>query len=91
MNFGVWFSAGETARFECSVSGTEATRLTWLKDNKPLDDKLADRVTKTVKDNKFRLEILNVHEQDTGLYTACATNANGSSSCTAHMEVQRCK
>ena len=39
------FPAGESALFSCatdaSISGLTAT---WLKENKPLDDKLADRV-----------------------------------------------
>lgn len=84
-------AAGETASFECSVAGDESTTLTWLKDNKPLSDRLMDRVTKSNVDNTFKLEIQNLIEADTGMYTAHATRADGSSTCTAHLLVQKCE
>lgn len=82
-------TAGETATFECSVSGEESTSVTWLKDNKPLSDRLMDRVSKSNVDNSFKLEIQNLLESDTGMYTAHATNAEGASTCTAHLLVQK--
>ncbi|XP_052132281.1 trichohyalin-like, partial [Frankliniella occidentalis] len=82
-------AAGETATFECSVAGEESASVTWLKDNKPLSDRLMDRVSKSNVDNAFKLEIQNLIEADTGMYTAHATNAEGSSTCTAHLLVQK--
>ena len=38
-------SAGESARFTCATDiGVSGLSATWLRDNKPLDDKLADRI-----------------------------------------------
>ncbi|XP_066587330.1 obscurin isoform X6 [Prorops nasuta] len=82
--------AGECATFECSLSSSDAAnRILWLKDNKPLEDKLADRVTTTAFDDKrYKLEIQNVHEADSGIYTARATNSDGVTTCTAQLVVQ---
>lgn len=64
----------------------------WLKDNKPLDEKLAERVTSsTVNNSTFKLEIENVTESDSGIYTARAVNGDGASTCTAQLVVQKCK
>ncbi|XP_025153244.1 obscurin isoform X6 [Harpegnathos saltator] len=82
--------AGEVATFECTMLTTdETTRMQWLKDNKPMEDKLADRVSTTMSDNVCKLEIQNVHESDTGIYTARALNANGEATCTAQLVVQQ--
>lgn len=67
------------------------TRMQWLKDNKPMEDKLADRVTATLADNVCRLEIQNVHESDSGIYIARALNANGEATCTAQLVVHKRK
>lgn len=83
------FAAGDNAVFECEVEGV--TNLTWLKDNRPLSDKLADRITITQENNVYRLEIKNVCETDSGTYTARAENDQGVSYSTAHLIVEKCK
>ncbi|XP_011159691.1 obscurin isoform X3 [Solenopsis invicta] len=81
---------GEVATFECTMLTSDpTTRLQWLKDNKPMEDKLADRVTTTLSDNICKLEIQNVHESDAGIYIARALNVNGEATCTAQLIVQK--
>lgn len=49
--------AGENASFEIQLED-KAEKITWLKDNKPLDDRLADRITaKELAGNYYRLDI----------------------------------
>lgn len=80
------------ATFECTMLTSDpTTRIQWLKDNKPMEDKLADRVTASLTDNVCKLEIQNVHESDSGIYIARALNANGEATCTAQLVVQKCK
>ncbi|XP_072755043.1 protein Obscurin isoform X6 [Anoplolepis gracilipes] len=82
--------AGEVATFECTMLTTDPTvRMQWLKDNKPMEDKLADRVVTTMSDTLCKLEIQNVHESDSGIYIARALNANGEATCTAQLVVQQ--
>lgn len=63
-----------------------------MKDNRPLEDKLADRVIITDKKESgdFKLELLHCHESDTGVYTARAENLKGNAHCTAQLIVQEC-
>ncbi|XP_071443881.1 protein Obscurin isoform X2 [Hetaerina americana] len=77
---------GETATFECEIESSAT--VTWLKDNRNIDDKLADRIKMVNLDRKHSLEILHCRESDTGLYTALATNENGVNSSTAQLVVQ---
>lgn len=86
------FVAGECAIFECTIRPSDTpTKILWLKDNKTMDDKLADRV-KTISDDRlFRLEIENVMESDSGIYIAHAANCEGQSTCTAQLIVQECE
>lgn len=60
----------------------------WLKDNKPLDDKLADRIKITSTEKSFKLEITNVIVSDSGIYTARAANGEGNATCTAQLVVE---
>ncbi|XP_065224779.1 obscurin-like isoform X6 [Planococcus citri] len=80
-------AAGDNAVFECEVEGV--TSMTWLKDNRPLSDKLADRICITQEGNVYRLEIKNVSETDSGTYTARAENDIGVSYSTAHLIVEK--
>lgn len=76
--------------FECQLS-TEA-HVTWLKDNKALEDRLADRVTKSsTDDHSYRLDIVHLMERDSGIYTALAQNQEGSATCTAQLLVRESK
>ncbi|XP_076762738.1 obscurin isoform X1 [Xylocopa sonorina] len=82
--------AGDMAAFECTLLHTDATtRVQWLKDNKPLDDRLADRVTASATGKTFRLQLQNVLESDSGIYIARAMNSEGQSTCTAQLIVQK--
>lgn len=65
--------------------------MTWLKDNKPMEDRLADRVIPTRTGNEFKLEIMHCAELDSGIYTALAANPDGKATCTAQLIVQECK
>lgn len=64
--------------------------MTWLKDNRPLSDRLADRITITEENFVHRLEIKNITESDSGTYTARAENDCGVSFSTAHLIVEKC-
>lgn len=78
------------AVFECTLLQTDSTtRVQWLKDNKPLEDRLADRVSASATGKTFRLQIQNVLESDSGIYIARAMNSDGQSTCTAQLIVQK--
>ncbi|XP_054277504.1 obscurin-like isoform X6 [Macrosteles quadrilineatus] len=83
---GMRVQPGGNAFFECELD--EKAKVIWLKDNKPLEDKWADRITAVSSDTKHRLEIKGAHENDTGLYTARAEDNRGVSSCTARLLVE---
>ncbi|XP_061708256.1 obscurin isoform X3 [Cydia pomonella] len=80
---------GENASFECSLRSSEAVKITWLKDNKPLTDRLMDRVNITNEAHNHKLEIMHCMEDDSGTYTARAENAKGNSHCTAQLVVSQ--
>ena len=86
-------SAGENAIFSCAtelkLSGLTAT---WMKDNKPIGDAMADRVKIVAKDNVFTLTISSVKDEDKGQYTCRVSNANGeAATCSAQLEVHQRK
>ncbi|XP_053986008.1 obscurin isoform X6 [Hylaeus volcanicus] len=82
--------AGEMASFECTLLQTDSTTMVqWLKDNKPLDDRLADRITASAVGKTFKLTLQNVLESDSGIYIARAINSEGQSTCTAQLIVQK--
>lgn len=75
--------------FDIELDGS-ADSVTWLKDNKPMDDRYADRVRKSeVSANQHRLEIFNCAENDSGLYTARANNGTETATSTAQLIVQK--
>ena len=74
---------------EMKLSGLTAT---WMKDNKPIGDAMADRVKITAKDNVFTLEVSSVKVEDKGQYTCRVTNAGGDvATCSAQLEVHQRK
>ncbi|GAB0092620.1 Obscurin [Sergentomyia squamirostris] len=80
---------GDKASFEIQLEN-EPTSVTWLKDNKPLEDRLADRVKKTeLGNNSHKLELLHCREEDSGLYTARANSGSETSTCSAQLIVQK--
>uniref|UniRef100_A0A1I8Q6N2 Obscurin n=1 Tax=Stomoxys calcitrans TaxID=35570 RepID=A0A1I8Q6N2_STOCA len=79
--------AGEPAHFEVQFK-EKPGKVTWLKDNKPLDDVLADRIVQTEAPmNSYRLDIKNCSERDTGAYTAKASTGAEVTTCTAQLAV----
>ncbi|XP_060806138.1 obscurin isoform X2 [Amyelois transitella] len=80
---------GENATFQCTLrESLDSVKVTWLKDNKPLTDRLMDRVTITSEENgNHRLELQHCREDDSGLYTARAENVKGNAHCTAQLVV----
>ncbi|XP_012273370.1 obscurin isoform X3 [Orussus abietinus] len=81
---------GESASFVCTLRPTDSpTSMQWLKDNKPLDDKLADRITISYDEKYYRLVIHNALESDSGIYTARAISGDGQATCTAQLIVQQ--
>ncbi|CAH2049873.1 unnamed protein product, partial [Iphiclides podalirius] len=79
---------GENALFECSLLDYEGVKVTWLKDNKPLTDRLMDRCSITSIDGKYKLLLMHCREDDAGTYTAIAENVKGNTHCTAQLAVQ---
>lgn len=62
--------------------------MTWLRNNKPLDDRFADRIVTTSKGRKHSLQMMNCRLDDSGLYTVVASNEDGSATCSASLVVQ---
>jgi len=92
--FRLFIVAGDSAELSCELSTGpkgEAYTVTWLKGNRPLDDRLADRVRITSQGDKHTLRLLNCRDEDSGLYTAKATTQSGSSTtCSAQLMVHEC-
>ncbi|KAL4713897.1 hypothetical protein ACJJTC_015551 [Scirpophaga incertulas] len=79
---------GENAVFECALrESSESVKVTWLKDNKPLTDRLMDRVSISTGKDSHKLEVKHCREDDSGLYTARAENVKGNTHCTAQLVV----
>lgn len=87
-----YIKAGNNATFEIQLD-EKTSSVTWLKDNKPLNDRLADRITTSESDgNYYQLRIKHCCESDTGLYTAKACNSNSdSATCSAQLIVHESK
>lgn len=66
--------------------------VTWLKDNKPLEDPLADRL-KYIEgaNNTYKMEIIHCRESDSGTYIAKTSNGFENATCTAQLIVEKCK
>lgn len=84
-------SAGENATFEFQLED-KPVNVTWMKDNKPLSDPLADRMKFTEgANNSYKMELSHCTESDSGTYIARATNGFENATCTAHLVVIACK
>lgn len=63
----------------------------WLKDNKPLEDPLADRMTfKEGASNTYTMTLIHCRESDSGIYIAKVTNGFEHATCTAQLIVEKC-
>ncbi|XP_061385572.1 obscurin isoform X4 [Danaus plexippus] len=79
---------GENVTFECELSNDDA-KVTWLKDNRPLTDRLADRVERRASGAAHTLRLLHCREDDSGVYTALAETQRGTATCTAQLVVHQ--
>lgn len=78
--------AGESADFECHVTGAQPMRITWSKDNKEI--RPGGNYTITYVGNTPHLRILKVGKGDSGQYTCQATNDVGKDMCSAQLSVK---
>ncbi|XP_045774450.1 obscurin isoform X4 [Maniola jurtina] len=79
---------GENAIFEVACGECpDEIQVTWLKDNKPFNDRLMDRVNMMVNNGTYRLQVMHCREDDSGTYTAIAENVKGNAHCTAQLSV----
>jgi len=82
---------GENATFECEIEG--AMNVTWLKNNMPLPNTIANRttITEDKENNLYKLQINKVIMSDSGTYTVKAENNLGESTSTALLFVENRK
>ncbi len=75
--------------FSCATDAALAgLTASWLKDNKPLTDKLADRIKVVAKENHFTLALANCAAEDSGQYTCRVNDGKGGTvTSSAHLEV----
>ena len=91
-NFSIFaYSAGEKATFDCSVESTDPSplQLTWLHNNRPLDDRFADRIQVLEQGKTRKLVVMNCRPDDGGLYSAMAVNDQGATTCSASLVVEK--
>uniref|UniRef100_A0A8C2U641 Ig-like domain-containing protein n=1 Tax=Coturnix japonica TaxID=93934 RepID=A0A8C2U641_COTJA len=80
---------GESADFECHISGTQPIRVTWAKDNQEI--RTGGNYQISYVENIAHLTILRVDRGDSGKYTCYASNEVGKDSCTAQLNVKERK
>ncbi len=85
------FIAGEKALFSCATDANlPGLSATWLKDNKPIDGAMADRVKIVAKENHFTLELPACTADDGGQYTCRVSDGSGANiTCSAHLDVHK--
>ncbi|XP_067039926.1 uncharacterized protein [Acropora muricata] len=77
---------GHNIRLRCSVKGDPPPRLTWVKDQKPLQ--FSSRIRLISRDNGI-VKIKNTQLVDAGYYTCIAANSLGSVNATLELHVRR--
>uniref|UniRef100_A0A8C3MI17 Uncharacterized protein n=1 Tax=Geospiza parvula TaxID=87175 RepID=A0A8C3MI17_GEOPR len=70
---------GESADFECHVTGAQPIHITWSKDGREI---------RTGGNFNITLTVLKVGKGDAGLYTCTASNSVGKDTCAAQLAVQ---
>jgi len=80
---------GETVRFQCSIGGYPAPKVTWDKDNVTIrpDSDLDGRFSIEERNDARVLEIRNVVAQDAGLYRITAENELGRIQASARLDI----
>ena len=81
-------TAGEKATFDCAIESVPECNVTWLRNNRPLDDRFADRIQIVAQGKTHKLLMMNCRTDDSGLYSALAVNTEGSTACSASLVVQ---
>lgn len=77
---------GDSAEFECHVTGTQPIKLTWTKENKEI--KTGGNYKVSQLENTTKLTILKTDKADSGQYTCSASNEVGKDSCNVKLNVQ---
>lgn len=77
---------GDSADFECHVSGTRPIKITWSKDNRELRTGGKHQISYT--ENIAHLTILKIDKGDSGKYSCHASNEVGKESCTAQLNIK---
>lgn len=77
---------GESADFECHVTGTQPIKVGWAKDNREI--RSGGNYQISFLENSAHLTILKVDKGDSGQYTCYAVNEVGKDSCTAQLNIK---
>uniref|UniRef100_A0A8C8VEM4 Ig-like domain-containing protein n=1 Tax=Pelusios castaneus TaxID=367368 RepID=A0A8C8VEM4_9SAUR len=78
--------AGESADFECHISGTQPIKVTWAKNNQEL--RTGGKYQISYVENIAHLTVLNTDSADSGKYSCHASNEVGKDSCTAQLSIK---
>lgn len=77
---------GESADFECHVTGTQPIKVAWAKDNREI--RSGGNYQISYVENSAHLTILKVDKGDSGQYTCYAVNEVGRDSSTAQLNIK---
>lgn len=77
---------GESADFECHVTGTQPIKVSWAKDGKEI--RSGGNYQISYLENSAHLTILKVDKGDSGQYTCYAVNEVGKDSCAAQLNIK---
>uniref|UniRef100_A0A8C4YIZ7 Ig-like domain-containing protein n=1 Tax=Gopherus evgoodei TaxID=1825980 RepID=A0A8C4YIZ7_9SAUR len=81
--------AGDSADFECHISGTQPIKVTWAKNNQEI--RTGGKYQISYVENIVHLTILNADNADSGMYTCYASNEVGKDSCAAQLNIKERK
>ncbi|OXB61722.1 hypothetical protein ASZ78_002723 [Callipepla squamata] len=81
-------SEGQSARFQCRVTGTEDLKVSWYSKDREIKPSRFFRMTQF--EDTYQLEIAEAYPEDEGIYTFVASNSVGqvTSTATLKLEVQ---
>lgn len=77
---------GDSADFECHVTGTQPIKVTWAKDSREI--RSGGNYQISYLENTAHLTILRVDKGDSGQYTCYAVNEVGKDSCMAQLNIK---
>uniref|UniRef100_A0A8C4YL34 Ig-like domain-containing protein n=1 Tax=Gopherus evgoodei TaxID=1825980 RepID=A0A8C4YL34_9SAUR len=79
--------AGDSADFECHISGTQPIKVTWAKNNQEI--RTGRKYQISYIENIAHLTILNAGNADSGMYACHASNEVGKDSCVAQLKPKK--